>query len=198
MENLTQAEFARHVGKSAGEINKWISSGKISEEMISIIGGRKFIKLEIALAKLNITATKPNHTGKKKSIHTEERLPPGIKKKIEGKITRRDSTYETFKPTGDDFHDAEVREKLAKAETAEINLEKLRGNLISSSEVYKALFEFGNRLRKDIQAVPEQIVDALLASASREEAICILQDAYDDALRSLASAEDLKLTNDAE
>lgn len=88
----------------------------------------------------------------------------------------------------------DVKKALARTELEKktIELAKLRGELVEASQVYSDLFEFGQKVRQRIQAVPKRIVDDLLAADSRVDAMRLLTDAISDALSDLSDVSKFK------
>jgi hypothetical protein len=74
-----------------------------------------------------------------------------------------------------------------------LELQKTKGILVEKARVYDALFEFAQKVRGRVRAVPARIVDDLLASPDRVDALRILSEALDEALNDLADADDKNL-----
>lgn len=70
-----------------------------------------------------------------------------------------------------------------------IELSQLRGQLVETKVIYSDLFEFGQKVRQRIQAIPARVVDDLLAAKSRVDAMKILNDAISDSLSDLSDIE---------
>lgn len=74
-----------------------------------------------------------------------------------------------------------------------LELETLKGTLVAKDEVYTELFEFAQKVRRRLQAVPSRIVDELLAARTRPEALKMLTEAIDEALTELSDNKTYKL-----
>jgi hypothetical protein len=91
---------------------------------------------------------------------------------------------------------AEVRSATAKAHLQEIELQKKLGSLVSLAEVKKALYVFGAEIRDALLSLPERVVDDVLSSDNRTDAINILHMAINKALVSLSDIDKRKYAKD--
>lgn len=100
-----------------------------------------------------------------------------------------------LKPVQDDtLAAARKAQEVYKAKIAELDYKKRIGDLVAKDEVYKALFAFGQELRTQFQAIPDRVVDNMLAASSRNEAHIILYEAITKVLENLADIESRKIT----
>lgn len=101
----------------------------------------------------------------------------------------------TLKPVQDDtLAAARKAQEVYKAKIAELDYKKRIGDLVAKDEVYKSLFAFGQELRTQFQAIPDRVVDNMLAASSRNEAHIILYEAITKVLENLADIESRKIT----
>lgn len=101
----------------------------------------------------------------------------------------------TFKPVQDDtLAAARKAQEVYKAKIAELDYKKRIGDLVAKDEVYKALFAFGQELRTQFQAIPDRVVDNMLAASSRNEAHIILYEAITKVLENLADIDSRPIT----
>ncbi|MDR3133007.1 MAG: hypothetical protein LBU42_03165 [Prevotellaceae bacterium] len=85
------------------------------------------------------------------------------------------------------FDESLRREKAAKAETAEIELEEKKGSLISKVNVYNSLFEAGQQIRDALLSIPERITDEIIAVVeSRTKVRNLIHDAIAAELEKLS------------
>lgn len=89
---------------------------------------------------------------------------------------------------------ARKAQEVFKAKIAEIDYKKKIGELVSKDDVYKSLFTFGQELRTQFQAIPDRVVDNMLAASSRNEAHIILYEAITKVLENLADIDSRKIT----
>lgn len=101
----------------------------------------------------------------------------------------------TLKPVQDDtLAAARKAQEVYKAKIAELDYKKRIGDLVAKDEVYKALFAFGQELRTQFQAIPDRVVDNMLAASSRNEAHIILYEAITKVLENLADIDSRPIT----
>ena len=77
-----------------------------------------------------------------------------------GKQTKSTGKTSTEKMT---LADAQLKERIAKAELAELELREKAGALVDKSRVYDQLFAAGQELRNALLAIPDRITDELIA-----------------------------------
>ena len=90
------------------------------------------------------------------------------------------------------------RKEMINIQKGVIELKKLQGTLVDRADVNKLLFEFGKMIRERLLAIPDRVVDDLLASDTRAEAHRFLYAALEDELRALSNMEfiDSKIKED--
>lgn len=72
------------------------------------------------------------------------------------------------------------------AKLKELEFKERQGAMIDKRRVYKALFEMGQEMRTAILAIPDRIVDEMMASSTRHEAHTILYKALQSELEKFA------------
>lgn len=88
------------------------------------------------------------------------------------------------------FAEAQRRKEVAKALTAELELQEKEGSLVSKEKINEQLFTFGKELRDALLAVPDRITDEVIASAgNRTQVNNIIYTAIAGALEKLADLE---------
>lgn len=83
------------------------------------------------------------------------------------------------------FSEARRKDQIYRAEISRITALKEQGLYVEKEKVYSKLFEFGQQVRSQLQAVPNRVIDNLLSSETRNGAYLILVTAIDEALESL-------------
>lgn len=83
--------------------------------------------------------------------------------------------------------EAKRKESVYKAKLLEFQVLEKRKELINANKVYKALFDFTSQASSTILAVPDRIIDNLLACDSRADAYNLLNAALVDALNKLSN-----------
>ena len=86
-----------------------------------------------------------------------------------------------------------ISEKL-KIRKAQIELQEQEGSLVPKKAVYDALFSFGKEIRQAFQAIPDRVLDNLLASENRTEAYNILSEAISQTLEQMAEIIERDIT----
>lgn len=100
----------------------------------------------------------------------------------------------SFTPLSSNISIGEARrlKEIYNAELARITTLKEQGIYVEKEKVYSALFEFGKYIRTAFQAIPDRVIDNVLAAKSRSEAHSILSDAIYKTLENLTSTPTLK------
>lgn len=86
-----------------------------------------------------------------------------------------------------DLGEARRLKEVFGAQLAYIELQEKRGELVEKKKLEKQLYEYGQQVRKNIEAVPERIIDSVRAAKDRNEALQVLKDAMREALESLTN-----------
>lgn len=123
-----------------------------------------------------------------------ERVPkPAIKAKLEPKPVV--PSYPAVKSLQDEtLASARKAQEVYKAKIAEVDYKKRIGELVMKADVYKALFAFGQELRTQFQAIPDRVVDNMLAASNRNEAHNILYEAITVVLENLSDIDSRSIT----
>lgn len=169
MPHVSGREFSRIVGRSEMFIRKLIAQGvlvKDGKKMDEQLNLKRMIdhgylrpdEIRVGNAPANIPTPKPVD------------VPRETLDKYEG-IT---------------IAEARRLRAIADAETARLQADKLKGELVEKRAVYAELFEMGQVLREKIQAVPDRVIDLLLSQPSRTEAHNVLADALRDVLNEMS------------
>ena len=208
MEVISIREFSRRV-KTTDTTIRNDRGTKIGEDAFGVHpgNGRPVVFFELALAYWNqynpvvewetVESIPEPEPVKVKKVKPEKnvKIPqPVQQKKEQPKVVK-----EIHKPKQAASYDingiveAERREKFARAELAEINLAKAKGELVDIVQVRKSLFDFGAEVRKAVQAIPALVIDDVLSSNTREEAVLLMDIAINKALLSLTESDTRKL-----
>ena len=84
---------------------------------------------------------------------------------------------------------ATVKLKLAKEK---MQYDKEMGKLVNKEVVFKQLFQFGLEVRTKIEAIPNLIIDEMMATKDRNEKKLILEKAINEALMHLSETDKIK------
>jgi transcriptional regulator with XRE-family HTH domain len=209
MENISIREFARRVGTSDMTIRKYLKKGKIPESAIVLDENQKpsglfFEEALEAWKKYNsytplveqeekplpkIIKAAKQHAGtavslSERIVHAKERKAQQLKDAGHPEQTEMDMEKM-------EVLEAERREKSAKAQLAEINLEERIGKLVNKAEVEKSLFTFGIEIRDNIMSIGDRVIDLIRAADDRQEALNILNIELNKALYALSQPRQL-------
>jgi hypothetical protein len=214
-EEISIREFGRRTGEVDTTIRRFKEKGIIPAEAFGIHpkNGRPTVYYELAYthyaAFRGIDPTPPSFKEEPEPEPAPVIPEEKPKKKTAGQVIKEENerqapTAKTPKPgagnadalnTSAQYAQADLREKKAKAELAELNLEEKRGNLVPKAEVTKNLYEFGAVIKNQILSVPDRVIDSVYSAADRGEAHRILTFELTDALTRLSDIDKLKLTN---
>ncbi len=157
-EKISIRELARRLNVSDTAIHKAIKAERIVKGYTKG-AGRKSIDFEIAKREYNSTA----------SPTRENRKP---RPEANGETAQASINF------GDDdsgtLNAERLRKIKAEADLKELELKERTGALTSREEVYRELFALGKELRVSLVAIPDRVIDDLMASANRNEAHGIL------------------------
>lgn len=87
------------------------------------------------------------------------------------------------------YGDAKRVREIIQAQLAALDLKERKGELVQKEEVYKQLYVFGQQLRVSVLAVPDRVIDNVLASKSRAEAHNLLSSALHETLEGLTTRQ---------
>jgi hypothetical protein len=188
-EKVSIREFARRVGVSDVAVGKAIAAGKIVQAIDYTNPKRPKIDPDLALKEWGKNYD-PSYqrTEKVNELMGEGVTPPKpMKAKPKPKPQVEDSEPETpQRPGGKSL--AEIKRQAAevKLHISAIELKEKKGQLVDKDKVYKALFAAGQEVRTAFQAVPDRVIDDILAAKTRNEAHSVLFNAIADTLETLS------------
>lgn len=181
---LTQAEYARSrkarglSGGSRESVRK-----AVDEKRISVFGPDKLISPELADSQWE------RNTRSRMSPHAQAGAAPDL---LAGASTVQADAPSTPPPAAapvamtNGYTDARARRELADAETSEINLKKLRGEMLVTADVARAGFEIGRELRDAMEASVNSLASELASISSADACADILR-RHNRALQDLLS-----------
>jgi len=185
MELVSRRELGRRTNISESTIRDYIKAGKISGKSFeSGIPGKGNLIYEIAVSEL--LKIRPDLKDNFQKSEQVVKYRPFRKSK---NIQEREGMFEEDWS----YADAELREKIAKAQLAELHLAEKLGEVVNKSDVNKALYTFGAEIRNAILAVPDRTIDNILACDNRTEAHLILTEELTKALLALTDIKNRKL-----
>lgn len=185
MELISIREYGRRKGVPESTIRKAIDQGQIKKGYIKSDSGKMKISELVA--------------DEEWFVFYEARTKGRTRRKVEAEEESADvdNTGETGKrrkKNTDNINELQYEIEQVKLETAQIQLEKLKGSVVSKDEVYAALFTAGQEVKATFQALPDRVIDNILAAASRNEAHQVLTDAINEALKTLSEVVERDIT----
>ena len=200
---IVLAAYAKHAGVSANVVIRAIEKGRIPGSAVTRIpmpgaGGTGFRTL------INQTEADPAWVAGFNEISDNPTYPARLAvERIRAALDNpgaetHDDTPENPQPPDDPSGElispfdrasvahAQLLEKRAKAELAQIDLLQKKGALVSKDAVYKQLFEAGRQLRDSLMAIPSRITAEILSAGDNHLKVQqILTDAIASSLEAL-------------
>lgn len=165
---LTQAEFARIMGVNRSTVHRWLSNGRMQAEANGLIDP------DSARRMLETTESPLPHHQARKNQFSEARIGQGTENsngREFGPSTGRATASAT---PGNDSNPIPAAEKLgtalkletyklqkAKAELANMEVDKQAGLLVERAEVDYVLADFGNTLRGLLEGLPDRLAPSV-------------------------------------
>lgn len=173
LERMTQREYAKYLDISNEAVSRAVRDGRIKKGW-----DKKEEKILV------------EHANKEFGFLHKDNLP-GVGVDVD------DDEADDEEITGDtsalnsrsSYMEAKRVKEVMQARLAELDLKERQGELVRKDEVYKHLFAYGQTLRISILAIPDRIIDNLLAAKSRAEAHGILQVELHKALEDMTTKE---------
>lgn len=174
-EKISIRKFAKQLGIAETSIRKAIESERIVKGVIKDESGRPWILPDIAKAEY-LNTHDPDYKRR-----------PEIYEKLKQEAGKEETN--TPSPTGQST--AELKRMLSeiRVQKESIELRKAKGELVDKKKVYAQLFTMGQEMRATFQAIPDRVIDSILAAKDRNEAHNILSLAISEALTQLAEIQ---------
>lgn len=201
-ELISIRKYAMRKNCSDPAVLKAIKTGKIVKGCVIDEHGKKKINPEIADAEW-ASNSDPLRAKMGDRFDLSAAIPKGfervpkqaIKAKPEPKPKPVVPSYPAVKSLQDEtLASARKAQEVYKAKIAEVDYKKRIGELVVKADVYKALFAFGQELRTQFQAIPDRVVDNMLAASNRNEAHNILYEAITVVLEYLSDIDSRSIT----
>ena len=161
VEQLSQAAFARHIGKDKGYVTRLKQAGRL----VILENGM----VDVALSMQRIAET---------ADPTRQKVPTA---RFEG----AGNTQAPQQPS-ESYSEAKTRKEIAQAEMAEIELATLRKNLLDAAEVRLFAADLGTTFRAALEALPDRLAHELVPVDDADEIRAVLVDAFEQLLDDLS------------
>jgi phage terminase Nu1 subunit (DNA packaging protein) len=164
MARVTQAEFARLTGVNRSTVHRWLASGRIEADAQGLIDPEAAARMREATE-----SPLPHHQARKAQFD-EARAGDGTTQATnaqQGATSGQPAAHAEPMPAAEKIGTALKLEtyklQKAKAETANLELDKLAGSLVERAEVDFVLADFGNTLRGQLESLPDRLAPAIAA-----------------------------------
>ena len=92
------------------------------------------------------------------------------------------------------IQDLTKREAVLRVRIKQLEIDEKTGDVVRKEDVFAALFTAGAEVRGRIEAIPDRIIDTVLAAANRTDALLILTREIKAALQNLSELDTVQLT----
>ncbi len=159
---LSVSEYARRKGVSHTSVFRAIDAGRLVKGLVVLANGKKGI-IESIADKEWVENTNTDHHFSRYSVQG-------------GKNATDIDPEETKAQSQNRLQAAKRAKAIFDAKLAELDYKKKAGILVEKDKVYKKLYEFGQVLQSELLAIPDKVIDELLATDNRNEAVAKLYD----------------------
>lgn len=186
-EKISIREFSRRVGCSDTAVLKAIKAEKIVKALDYTNPKRPTIDPEIALKEWGKNYDPSYERTSKSNENMGSVIASPNPKAVQKPNRPADQEQEDTPPQGGKSL-ADIKRQTAeiKLHEAALDLKQKRGELVNKDKVYKALFAAGQEVRSKFEAIPDRVIDDVLAARSRNESHQVLYNAIADALEELS------------
>lgn len=161
MSQLSQAAFARHIGKDKGYVTRLKQAGRL----VMLDNGM----VDVALSLQRIAET------------ADPTRQDAVNRRLVGA-----GDAVVSKPPSESFSDAKTRKEIAQAEMAEIELGTLRKNLLDAAEVRLFAADLGTSFRAALETLPDRLAHELVPLHDADEIRAVLVDTFEQLLGDLS------------
>lgn len=172
-ERISIREFSRRIGCSDVAVHKAIKSGKIVHGVGRDDDDKPYILPDVAASEWG-KSFNPSYANNDKlheslSFASKSEVPADRVEIPEPKQAQPEITDGAKSIVELKRLDLHVRVQLAA-----LDLRKRKGELVEKNKVYSELFSLGQEIRTVFAAIPDRVIDSLMASKDRNEAHAIL------------------------
>lgn len=193
-EIVSYREFARRVDISEASVRNAVKRGWIVQGVVTRDSGRPALDYQVALNEW--TASPAGAQAARKNTSPKSAYIPKIPKSPAGKLEKEDTASRTSRMNVVDPELMRAKKDMLDNQTAmskldlqlkAIETQRKLGKLVDKETVYKELFEFGKVLREALTAIPDRIIDDILAAPDRASSHSILDQAIRTTLETITT-----------
>jgi len=177
MTRVTQAEFARMAGVNRSTVHRWLQNGRIEADAHGLIDPDAAARMRDATE-----SPLPHHQARKAQFD-EQRETGNGKRETE---PPQPEPMPAMEKLGAALKLETYKLQKAKAETANMELDKLAGALVERAEVDFVLADFGNTLRGLLEGLPDRISHECMRIRDAADMHKYLADTFADTLTEMA------------
>jgi len=187
MTRVTQAEFARMAGVNRSTVHRWLQNGRIEADAHGLIDPDAAARMRDATE-----SHMPHHQARKAQFdEAREGIGQGGAEKTQqaGQEAQQPATPDpmpAMEKLGAALKLETYKLQKAKAETANMELDKLAGALVERAEVDFVLADFGNTLRGLLEGLPDRITHECMRIRDAADMHKYLADTFADTLTEMA------------
>jgi len=191
-------DYAKTLSVSPTAVKKAINNGRIPASAISFgnFGGRNGQNKRVFINKTEADIAWVNTENVSQGRRTPE--AKAAVQRLREELSLNGENVQPAKKESKEknmtLSEAQRREKIAKAEIAQIELLRLKGSLVQKDVVYKQLFEVSRTLRDKIMSVPDRILSEIVAAQGNQTQIrIILTEALALSLEELSNIKNISI-----
>lgn len=172
---ISITEFGRRKGVSHTAVANAIASGRLVKSVVVLKNGRRGVMPTLA-DKEWVENTDTTHWRSRYSVNGGSNA-----EEVDPEQTKASSSA--------GLNAAKKAKAIYDAKLAELEYKKKSGVLVEKKKVYESLFDFGKELRNELLALPDRVIDDILAAPSRNESLTVLYDGLAKVLEQLTKLE---------
>lgn len=161
MSQLSQAAFARHIGKDKGYVTRLKQAGRL------VMLDNNMVDVALSLQRIAETAD------------------PTRQEAVQNRAQGVGDT-QASKERSESFIDAKTRKEIAQAEMAEIELGVMRKNLLNAEDVRLFAADLGATFRASLETLPDRLAHELVPLSDADEIRAVLVDTFEQLLGDLS------------
>lgn len=164
------SDFEELTGINAKTVAKAIRCGNIPDNFADVVGTSPTSPYYLNPQQAAVCWYKSLNSGHPAQRKVREALA-GYIKTFDKSIVEPAPAEKTPAAPKITYEDAQLQEKIAKAQMAELELQTRQGELVERAKVYDQLFAFGQEIRNALMGIPDRITDIVIAEADNRHKV---------------------------
>ena len=183
------SDFEQLVGVSTKTVMSAIKRGYIPSELADVVGTSATAPYYLDPKKAAVSWYHSLNSGHPNQRKVRIALGAYIRTFDAAVVEPAVPEAEAVAPPNMSYEEAQLREKVAKAKFAELELQEKEGALVERALVEAQLFAAGKELRDALLAIPDRIADIVMAAGDRTTVYNTIYDAIAAELQKLADIQ---------